>query len=132
MAVLEGKSFMAGMLAALALFAALRGLEAANQAFTVAQVGADPGKFYGQEVSIQGLIRGPRYSEKYLGKGQKLPVMNFTLYEPSGDPKYPFGKHYVSVTLPSSQFRVTPAEGSGMTVTGTLKAPSQVGSIDPD
>lgn len=125
------KAVIAGMLSGLLVFLALKAAVAFQQVFTVAQVASDPGKFYGRQVSVAGLIRGSRIYEKYMGRGEKLRVMSFSLYEPSGEAKYPFGRHYISVDVPAVQFRFMPNDGDSFTVSGVLKDPSMIGSIEP-
>jgi hypothetical protein len=104
---------------------------AMQQAWSIDQVAADPGKFYGRNIGITGLARSSRVSTCYTDSG-KLPCISFSLYEPSGKANYPFGKRYLSVSMPQQALaNRLPADGQPMNIEGVLKPPSMVGTIEP-
>ena len=120
-----------GILSGLLVFGALKAVEAYQQAFTIPQIASDPEKFYGKEVTLTGLARSGRTTDHYVGGGQYIKVFSFTIYEPSGDEKYPYGRRSVMVTQPLAKFMNLPRDGAPVTITGVLKEPSLVGTIDP-
>ena len=124
------KSIAVGAVSGLLVFAALHVL-GYSQVFSIPQIASDPEKFWGAQVTLTGLVKSPSISEKYLGKGQSIKVVRMSLHEPSGE-KYPYGRRYVSVQVPLAQFRFMPNEGDTFQVSGVLKPPSQMGSIEPE
>lgn len=122
------RSILAGVAAGALAFAALNALSA-QRYFTVEEVAADPGKFYGREVPVTGLVRSPRQTTRYVNR-QNVPVVSFSLYSP-GQGKTRWGDRYISVTVPAAQFRFLPNEGDPFNLSGVLKAPVMIGSIEP-
>ena len=103
--------------------------------FSVADILGDPGKFYGREVPVSGLVSGVRFSNKTVNykTREQVEYASFYLYE--ADPKgyRGQGKHYVSVSVPSGTFGMNrPKDGEMFTMTGPLSAPFSIGRIEPE
>ncbi len=126
--------FSGRILAAAALAAAfLSGwtARAFDPLWTVAQVASDPGKFYGNNAQVTGLARSARISTCYTDSG-KIPCISFSLYEPSGKQNSPFGKRYISVSMPQQALaNRLPSDGQPMNISGVIKPPSMIGTIEP-
>lgn len=115
---------LAGALLVLAIQTVL-----AARAFTLADVEADPRKFWGNSLTLSGYVgstvrRSTRTVDFKTRRQQEF--LSFSIYPSPAKT----AQKYVSVTLPAEQFRYLPAEGQPIEVTGVLKAPSTLGSID--
>lgn len=124
------KTFLAGAAAGALMCGALSAW--AQQLFTVDQILAEPGRYYGRSLAVSGIVGSLRIHWKMVDQRtqQKVEYASFDLYEP-GQGGGGHGRHYVHVSAPLSRLRNQPREGEAFAVAGTLSAPWQIGFIEP-
>jgi hypothetical protein len=127
------KPWLIGAFAGLAVFSALKTLDAFQQSFDVPSIASDPAKFYDRAISITGLPVSVSQRTKYVGYGKpEIPVVSFYMHEPApaGDKYAKHGDRYIAVEVPAASMRNLPNEDETFTISGTFKAPTLVGNLE--
>jgi hypothetical protein len=120
------KSVLIGGLTGVVVFFVLVAVRA-QSTLTVSDFHANSKTYVGSLVSVSGLARNIR-SETKKRNGVDVPFTTLNLYEV--DSKGKQRSYYIYVSLPSSAFSASPADGVMATITGNIKWPYMIGAID--
>ena len=115
-----------GTLTAVVVFSLLQLAQAfGGRGLDIATLSADPGRYYGKEITVSGVVRSIYNGYRYVGS-EKVPTITMTLYQVvDGKP----GRLHLSATAPASQFRTPPKDDEVFSITGRFTPPTDVGTI---
>ena len=120
------KTICVGAASGAVAFAILTAVQA-QTSLTVAQFHSNQKAYVGSSVTITGMAKNIR-SETKKRNGIDVAYTTLNLYEM--DAKGKQKPYYVYVSLPTSAFSGTPADGATASITGTMKWPYSIGAID--